>query len=158
VFSVLALMATGLVVVAGPAAAVTCSGYGCDHQNPYGSGCSNSGQVIYDVPLGYSDGVGGTAYDGHVRLHYSTTCRTVWASVYGLAHAVGSSDDKSASAHVHRNSDGTTLTCNVASGSTSCYTNMLYDGGVTSYATGSNYAYDPFDGYWVTYYGRTSNY
>ena len=150
VLATIVMMATALLVVASPASAVTCSGYGCDGKSPSGSGCSASNTVINDVPLGYSDNVGGTAYDGHVRLHYSSLCRTVWADVYGL------SSDSSAVAHVHRNSDGHQQGC--SAGNTSCTTNMLYDANVTSYADASNYAFDPFDGYWVTYYGRSVSY
>jgi hypothetical protein len=146
----IAITTTALIVGASPAAAVTCSGYGCDGKSPSGSGCSSASQIINDVPLGYSDNVGGTAYDGHVRLYYSSLCRTVWAYVYGL------SSDSTATAHVYRNSDGHQQGC--SAGNSSCTTNMLYDANVTSYATGDNYAFDPFDGYWVTYYGRTANF
>src|SRR6478672_10914324 len=80
----LAATATALVVTAGPASAVTCSGYGCDGKSPSGSGCSSGATIINDVSLGYSDGVGATGYDGKVRLYYSSLCRTVWAYVYNL--------------------------------------------------------------------------
>ena len=146
----LAATATALFVTAGPASAVTCSGYGCDGKSPSGSGCSSGATIINDVSLGWSDNVGGTAYDGKVRLYYSSLCRTVWAYVYDL------SSDSTATAHVYRNSDGHQQGC--AAGNSSCTTNMLYDANVTSYAYANNYAYDPFDGLWVNYYGRTVSY
>lgn len=117
---VAAVASASLVSTAGPAAAVTCSGYGCDRQNPYGSGCQTGSVVKYDVPLGMGP---------RVRLHYSAACRTVWASIYDVPSGWQSYAD------VHRNSDGLELYCYPGSYS-SCYTNMLYDGGVTSHAYG----------------------
>lgn len=108
-----------------PALAATCSGHGCDHQNPYGAGCSNGSEIIYDEQLN-----GATA---HVRLWYSPSCRTVWASIYDAPAPDGTGEGY---AEIHRNSDGLTLECQVQQGDNNCYTNMLYDGGVTSYAYG----------------------
>jgi hypothetical protein len=114
---------------AGPRAAVSCSGDGCDGQNPYGSGCFNSGgEVIYNVQL--TDGLG-QGVGAYVRLWYSTTCRTVWASMYNAPYSSGGGQGD---ADIHRNSDNHRFDCTVPLNESSCYTAMLYDGGTTSHA------------------------
>lgn len=119
------------IAAAGPAAAATCSGGGCDHQNPYGAGCFSGSYVVYDIPTGGA----AAGYAARVRLWYSPACSTVWASIYDVPPGAPSW------ASVTRHSDGLTLSCQVdvggvQSSATSCYTNMLYDGNSTSYATG----------------------
>lgn len=112
----------------GPRPAVSCSGYGCDGQNPYGSGCFNSSEIIYNVQL--TDGLG-QGVGAYVRLWYSTTCRTVWASMYNAPYTSGGGQGD---ADIHRNSDNHRFDCQVPLNESSCYTAMLYDGGTTSHA------------------------
>lgn len=103
----------------------TCSGYGCDGQNPYGAGCFTGSRVVDDKEL--------PVVHSHVRLHYSPACRTVWASIYNAARSPGAT---AALADIHRNSDKHRYTCDVPDKQSSCYTKMLYDGGTTSHAYG----------------------
>ncbi|HEY2579312.1 MAG TPA: DUF2690 domain-containing protein [Streptosporangiaceae bacterium] len=129
-----AAMATASAGAAGLTAAVSCSGYGCDGQNPYGSGCFTGSKVIDDVLL---TSPGGTSYGPRVRLWYSPACHTVWASMYDAPYegAEGPGD-----ADIHRNSDNSRYDCSVPLNDSSCYTNMLYDGGVTSHAHATDYS------------------
>jgi len=129
-----ALAVTGLLgcaalvtATAGPAQAT--SGYGYDGQNPYGAGCFNGSQVVDDEPIGQTG--------AHIRLHYSPSCRTVWASIYD-ATAPEPGNSAGGHADIHRNSDNHRFDCQVEAGDGgSCYTAMLYDGGVTSHAYGT---------------------
>jgi Protein of unknown function (DUF2690) len=116
--------------VTGPKPQVTCSGYGCDGQNPYGSGCFTGSEIEYNTelvdPLGQPVGA-------YVRLWYSPTCRTVWATIYDAPSPDGTGEGW---ADIHRNSDNDRFTCEIPQNASSCYTLMLYDGGVTSHAHG----------------------
>lgn len=125
-----------------PASAATCSGYGCDHQNPYGAGCFNGSSVVQSATIGPT---GASVY-----LHYSPACRTVWASIVNSPPAEPG-DSAGGSAYINRNSDGASGFCNAGSAS-SCYTNMLYDGGVTSYASAQ------VDTGFAIYSARTASY
>jgi hypothetical protein len=113
---------------AGRVPSATCSGYGCDNQNPYGAGCFTGSYVAESAPVGPA---GSTAA---IYLHYSPSCRTVWASIVNAPPQTV--NNAGGYADVHRNSDNHRLSCN-AGYKTSCYTNMLYDGGVTSHAYGT---------------------
>jgi uncharacterized protein DUF2690 len=148
------LAAAGLLATAGQAAAATCHASSCEGLSPYSTGCINGSVIEHEAWLSYSDGVGGTAEQGHVRLWYSPTCRTAWATIYGIP---GASADYKDYAYVHR-SDNTSEWCYVPKGQTSCWTNMVNDAGYTSYSVGSDYAYDGADGYWATFYGVTGSY
>ncbi len=122
------LLAATLMTTIAPDASAT-SGFGYDGQNPYGTGCINGSSVVDDKALG--------ATGAHVRLHYSPACRTVWASIY---NATAPEPGNSAGGHadIHRNSDSHRFDCQVTAGSGgSCYTAMLYDGGTTSHAFGT---------------------
>jgi hypothetical protein len=154
VLGAVALVAAALLVTAGPAAAASCNQGSCNGKNPYSTGCNTGSEVIHDAELAYSDGVGITTYEGHVRLHYSPTCRTAWASIYGIQTTRSSSD---AYSKIVRN-DGGAYTCHVPSGGTSCYTDMINDAGFLSHAVGSDYAYSYPDGYYATFYASTGSY
>lgn len=114
-------------------AAPSCSGYGCDGQWPDQTGCAATastprGVTIYD----------GIISIGRIELRYSSSCRTVWARIISWQHGgVGEF------AQIFRNSDGAQWSCSSyvwssALNGNSCYTRMLYDGGVTSYAYGAS--------------------
>lgn len=115
------------VATATSAFAATCSGYGCDGQNPYGAGCFTGSIVVDDEPLVNQFGQSA----GRVRLHYSPACRTVWGSIYDAPSPDGTGQGW---ADIHRNSDNHRFDCAVPVNQSSCYTSMLYDGGVTSHA------------------------
>jgi hypothetical protein len=144
-------LGVALLATAAPATAASCSGYGCDGANPYGAGCFTGSTVVADDPL--YDPSGYYTY-GRVRLHYSKACRTVWASIYDATATYSGQ----AYSDIHRNSDGTEIYCFVPVNGSSCYTGMLYDGGVTSHAYGSQRAYDPFYNATETFSYRTVNY
>lgn len=128
VFAAVSLAAGVLnVATATSAFAATCSGYGCDGQNPYGAGCFSGSVVVDDRPLVNQFGQSA----GRVRLHYSSACRTVWGSIYNAPSPDGTGQGW---ADIHRNSDNHRFDCAVPINQSSCYTAMLYDGGVTSHA------------------------
>lgn len=55
---------------------VTCSGYGCDHQDPAATGCSAGSYTVTSAPIT----IGSTVY-GTVELRWSPTCQTNWSRV-----------------------------------------------------------------------------
>jgi len=55
---------------------VSCSGYGCDHQDPVATGCSAGSYTVTSAPIT----LGGTSY-GTVELRWSPTCQTNWSRV-----------------------------------------------------------------------------
>jgi uncharacterized protein DUF2690 len=136
------LAMAGLVVGAGSAQAVTCSGHGCDWGNPYSSGCNTGSYVASEATM--TNGI-------VLRLHYSPACRTVWGSIAGLPNgwsadvAVYSTDNNVSTCSAGPNSSDM--------GPTSCYTSMQYDGGITAYARGNVWASS--GGSWTA---RTGNY
>lgn len=124
-----AIAASGLVIGAGSAQAVTCSGHGCDWKNPYSSGCNTGSYVASQATM--VDGI-------LLKLHYSPACRTVWGSIAGLPNGW------SATVAVY-STDNNVSTCSAGPssadmGPTSCYTSMQYDGGITAYARGNVFA------------------
>jgi Protein of unknown function (DUF2690) len=107
-----------------------------DGQWPDQSGCASTGITAASKSIYDMEGV----KVGLIELRYSTSCRTAWARIRSFITDYGGQGE---SAYVHRNSDGKTFGCtsNVYSsalGAYSCYTPMVYDGGVTSYAQGSS--------------------
>lgn len=59
---------------------VSCSGRGCDHTDPFATGCAGPGAsygVVATIPV--RDGAGSPG--GYVQLWYSSTCGTNWARV-----------------------------------------------------------------------------
>jgi hypothetical protein len=134
-----------LPLTAAPAGAqplVTCSNYGCDGWDPSQSGCSASASTPVPARQIYDHA---NRHLGQIELRYSSTCRTVWARVTNYISDAGNG-------FITR-TDGAQEACGISSWSTtmggySCYTPMLYDGGVTSFALGEDY--DPYDGIWYT--------
>ena len=127
--AIAAFLCSVLAVAAFATPAHATSGYGYDGQNPYGSGCFTGSYVVDDKAIGSTG--------AHIRLHYSPSCRTVWASIYD-ATAPEPGNSAGGHADVHRNSDNSRFDCQVEAGDGgSCYTAMLYDGGTTSHAYGT---------------------
>jgi hypothetical protein len=129
---------------------VTCSGYGCDGQWPDISGCANTAITAESTTIYWGD----NEAIGRIDLRYSTACRTVWARV--LSYYDGGVGE---TATVIRNSDGADHSCytylySQLLGAYSCYTEMLYDGGVTSFANG----YSPVPGQDYTEGAGTASY
>ncbi|MFI0961143.1 DUF2690 domain-containing protein [Streptomyces sp. NPDC021080] len=100
-----------------------------DGQDPISSGCANTAITAKSSGIYV-----GSTQVGTIELRYSTACRTVWARVrstgpYGTATITRTSNwdwDRCDS-----------LSWNSSMGQYSCYTPMLNDAGVQSYASGS---------------------
>jgi len=108
---------------------VSCNGYTCDGQWPDISGCGATAITAEIAPI-YNNGV----VIGQIELCYSTACRTVWGRVSNWTAL-------SETGEVVRNSDKAFQFCDTnywssTLGAYTCYTRMLYDGGVTSDAQG----------------------
>ena len=134
IVSTLALTAAlPLFLGAGTAQAAT-----YDNVDPTSTSCANTASTVKSASLVASDGT----VVGSIELRYSSACRTVWARVNGSGYR--QYDSAGPGGEVIRNSDGKTLsTIHCNSSHSSCYSNMLNDAGVTSYARGfiSHWAY-----------------
>lgn len=140
------------------AATVRCSGSSCNNTDPASTGCSATATTVKEVEAYEADGSGIAV--GYIDLRYSTACRTTWARFVAFYPSEDGEIDGAVS--LVRNSDGRSESCqayNTSFSSTldgyTCYTDQLYDGGVTSYASG--YVYDPSSGL-VTNVVRTGSY
>jgi len=67
-------IATISTLAIAPASAATCSGYGCDSQDPVATGCSSGSYTVKSAPVAYN----GVQY-GTVELRWSPTCQTNWS-------------------------------------------------------------------------------
>jgi hypothetical protein len=77
--AILLILPTGVAQAATSAVVhpmVTCSGYGCDDQDPIATGCSAGSYTVTSAPVT----LGGTSY-GTVELRWSPTCQTNWSRV-----------------------------------------------------------------------------
>jgi hypothetical protein len=136
----LTLAAAGYVGIASSASAAVGSYY-WDNKAPAGTSCAN------DAYTAASTTIGGAT----LLLRYSPSCRTVWAHIENAATYIPGQQD-GGQARILREQDGAALYCHAPSGGRSCITNMLYDGGFTSHATGWN------DTGFQIYTGHTSSY
>jgi hypothetical protein len=111
-----------------------------DNKNPSTTGCNNDAYTVDTVtdPRG-----------ARLLLRYSPSCRTVWAHISGAAKR--DANYAGGYATIHRNNDNVSLHCHADPGATGCFTNMLYDGGMTSHATGND------DGFYSYVLGPTIN-
>ncbi|MDX3246667.1 DUF2690 domain-containing protein [Streptomyces sp. ME18-1-4] len=123
----LSVGAAAAALVVGLTGSASAAAY--DYEDPISSGCANTAITAQSTGI-Y---VGSTRV-GTIELRYSTGCRTVWARVkstgpYGGATVTRTSDydwDRCGS-----------LSYNSSMGQYTCYTRMLNDAGVESYAHGS---------------------
>lgn len=145
-----AIAMTSVVVPATSAHAASCSGTECDGQWPDVAGCSGDAYTPSGmaVPIKH-----GTATTGWIELRYSPSCRTAWARVQ--SYYWGGVGEQ---AYIHRDhaTQPAGYECNSHNYSStlkaySCYTQMVYDGGAVSHASGwaPNW-YDGTDDYAVT--------
>ena len=114
-------LAVGLTGSAGAAA--------YDNEDPIASGCANTAITARSTAIYVNSTQVGT-----IELRYSTACRTVWGRVlstgpYGHAMLSRTSDWEW--------NDCGNLSWNSSLGKYTCYTAMLNDAGVESYARGS---------------------
>lgn len=135
-----ALASATIQMLSTPSGHAALGSYYYDGKSPSSTGCNNDAYTVY------------TRYAGSARLllRYSPRCRTVWAHI--LDAATRTANNQGGSARVHRDQDGAAISCASAWGGTGCYTNMLYDGGLTSHAHGSN------DTGFTIYYADTPSY
>jgi hypothetical protein len=78
-FATFALGLGAVVLSAAPAFAATCGGTGCDHTDPYTSGCAGPGASYYVVATTPIYKGSTKVQAGYVQLWYSSTCGTNWA-------------------------------------------------------------------------------
>ncbi|MGW4160434.1 DUF2690 domain-containing protein [Streptomyces sp. NPDC004788] len=140
--------AGGLVATGGSAQAATYDGW-----DPASTSCGGTTSTVQSA--GLYDPYFGT-YQGSIELRYNSGCRTTWARI-SLNYTQSDCGNASAGhacaqAKVIRNSDGRSYSCTVSVGSSSCYTPMVNDAGVTSYAEGM------VDGAGGLKYTRTGSY
>ncbi|MFF7974198.1 DUF2690 domain-containing protein [Streptomyces sp. NPDC007905] len=120
----------GLAMVA---ATGVSSAYTYDGSDPSASGCAGGATTVESA----------TVKNGHVTLgtlvlRYSTACHTAWARLT-LNQTQGACGNASAGydcahAFVTRNNDGRSYNCTVYQGQSQCYTPMVYDKDMTSFA------------------------
>jgi hypothetical protein len=145
-FSAAAVAVAGLLTAA-PAGAATQSTI--DGKTPSSQGCTADQRVIYHTLI-----MNGSTAEGYVDIIGSTYCHAAWGHVHGV-HVV-SNQTWVPAGHVHRNSDGkNSPTCTAGEGKQDCYTTMLWDLNVTSYAYGQ---IDPNGATGALYSARTPNY
>ncbi|WP_043663205.1 DUF2690 domain-containing protein [Streptomyces xylophagus] len=135
-----------VLAAAGTAIATPASAAGC-----YGSSCEGKDPAAYCQSDAITPSNGavwlGPAY---VELRYSPSCRAAWARI---SHAPYVPQDQSTPwATVHRTSDGKEYTCSVPQGATGCYTKMVNDINVKSFAKGM------YDGGAQIWQGSTGSY
>ncbi|MEU1181160.1 DUF2690 domain-containing protein [Streptomyces sp. NPDC005820] len=125
--SVLLVAATGVALAppAGAAADASCYGSSCEGKDP-ATYCADDAIT----PSGGAVWLG-TAY---LELRYSPSCRAAWARISRAGY--NTLDQSTPYAIVHRTSDGREYKCTVATSGTGCYTKMVNDIDVTSYAKG----------------------
>lgn len=120
-FALAATLSTG----AGTASA-SVGDYYYDGKSAAATGCKNDAVTVDSVKVG-----GAT-----LLLRYSPRCRTVWAHIRGTAPAIPG-QQAGGSALIYREQDRAGIRCRTGR-RTSCTTRMLYDGGFTSHASGTN--------------------
>ncbi|NNN36876.1 DUF2690 domain-containing protein [Streptomyces sp. S3(2020)] len=134
------LLAGGGLLAATPAhAASACSGSACDGKDP-SVYCQGDARTEESVRLGQA----------LLELRYSPSCRAAWGRISNAGY--DTRDQFTPYATVHRNSDGREYSCSVSTDGTSCYTRMVNDANVTSYAKGM------WDSGARTYEDRTASY
>jgi hypothetical protein len=119
-------------------AASTCYASSCEGKDP-AVYCQGDAQTLESVLLGQA----------LLELRYSRTCRAAWARISNAPYI--EFESVPGWARVHRNSDGKEYGCTVQPGATKCYTAMVNDANVTSYA------YGEWDSGTYFYSGRTAS-
>ena len=122
------LFAAGLTAVTGGTAhAATYDGL-----VPQNTSCWNDRHLVASDYL-----YAGTFNSGAIiDLYYSRSCATTWARIQNGTVAEPDTDT-GGMAQIIRNSDGRTYTCHVTDSSGTCWTRMVNDANVTSYAFGA---------------------
>jgi len=123
----------GLAMVA---ATGVSNAYAYDGSDPSSTGCASGATTVESATVKNANATFGT-----IELRYSTACHTAWARLTlnytQSACGTASAGYDCAHAYVVRNNDGRTYSCTISKGQTQCYTPMVYDKGLTSYAQAS---------------------
>lgn len=126
--------------------------YTNDGNDPSAAGCAGDAKTVESATLKNSNMTFGT-----IELRYSLKCHTAWARLtlnytqYACGNASAGEDCEHA--YIVRNNDGRKYSCTITKGQTQCYTPMVYDKGMTSYA-----AADADSSAAGTAYTRTASY
>ncbi|POX54391.1 DUF2690 domain-containing protein [Streptomyces sp. Ru72] len=120
----------GLAMIAATGGA---QAYTYDGSDPSSTGCSSGASTVASATVKNSNATFGT-----IELRYSLACHTAWARLT-LNYTQGACGNASAGydcahAYVIRNNDGRTYSCTISQGQSQCYTPMVYDKGMTSFA------------------------
>ncbi|MGW5665139.1 YjfA family protein [Streptomyces sp. NPDC003758] len=123
----------GLAMIAATGGA---QAYTYDGSDPSSTGCSSGATTVESATVKNSNATFGT-----IELRYSLACHTAWARLT-LNYTQGACGNASAgyacaNAEVIRNNDGRTYSCTIYQGQSQCYTPMVYDKGMTSFAQGA---------------------
>ncbi|MFM9607742.1 DUF2690 domain-containing protein [Streptomyces niveiscabiei] len=131
----LAVATAAIALTVGLAGSADAAAY--DGQDPISSGCANSAITARSNAI-Y---VGGTQV-GTIELRYSTSCRTAWARVRSTGPYGGATVTRTSNWDWYRCDS---LSWNSSMGQYTCYTPMLNDAGVQSFARGSASASNGFN-------------
>jgi hypothetical protein len=111
--------------------------YTYDGQDPSSTGCSSGATTVASAGMYTPEG---HIHVGVIEMRYSVACHTGWARLT-LDQTQGACGNASAgyacpSAFITRNNDGRTYRCEIDQNQSQCYTAMVYDKGLTSFAEG----------------------
>jgi Protein of unknown function (DUF2690) len=144
--------ATVLGTSAGLAVAFTTSAQATtfphDGHQAYQDGCRADQETIYHRTI-----TAGSTAIGYVDLMYSVNCHTAWAHVHSIYTVVNQTWVTHGT--IHRVNDDQKYSCTGAEGSQDCYTPMVYDKGMASYASGE---IDPNGAQNTNYSNQTPSY
>ncbi|MGC9542638.1 DUF2690 domain-containing protein [Streptomyces sp. UG1] len=110
--------------------------YTADGKDPSAAGCGADARTVHSATVKNSNITWGT-----IELRYSLKCHTAWArftldhTQYACGNAAAGEDCERA--YIVRNNDGRKYSCTITKGQKQCYTPMVYDKGLTSYAAAS---------------------
>ncbi|ANP55467.1 hypothetical protein J2Z21_006578 [Streptomyces griseochromogenes] len=110
--------------------------YAHDGGDPSSAGCAGRATTVESATVENAHSAFGT-----IELRYSAACHTVWARLT-LDHTQPACGNASAGyacagASVIRDDDGRRYGCTIHQGQSQCYTPMVYDKGMTSFAEGA---------------------
>jgi hypothetical protein len=142
-------LAAAVVVATGFATSAQAATFPHDGNRAYEDGCRADQQVIFHKLINND---AGNAV-GYVDLMYSVNCHTAWAHVHSSITQVNQTWVTHGT--IHRNYDDKEYRCTGTEGSNDCYTPMVYDKGMTSYAVG---AVDPNGATGAYYQAKTASY
>lgn len=143
------VLGTALVLTAGATIPASAATFPLDGDHARDDGCRADQKVIYHTLINDD---AGTAV-GYVDLMYSVYCHTAWAHVHGTHVVVNQTWVPHG--YIHRNYDDKVYQCTAGEGTQDCWTPMVYDKGMTSYAKG---VIDPNGATGALYSARTPSY